>query len=72
MTFITNTIGGSKKNPQQDPKVQAGYMKALDKLVPNKECDNIQKQFSQYIHGNGAFGTNHAIRDRGNLNSLEW
>ena len=27
---------------------------------------------SHYISGNGAFGTNHANRDRGNLPSLEW
>jgi hypothetical protein len=64
--------GGSKKRPHQDLEVQADYMKALDKLVPDKGCDNINKQMSLYILGNGSFGTNHAIRDRGNLNSLEW
>ena len=65
--------GGTKKRPHQDPEVQAGYMKALDKLVPDEEeCDNIRKQLSHYILSNGAFGTNHAIRDRGNLSSLEW
>jgi hypothetical protein len=65
--------GGTKKRPHQDPEVQAGYMKALDKLVPDEEeCDNIRRQLSHYILSNGAFGTNHAIRDRGNLSSLEW
>jgi hypothetical protein len=47
-------------------------MKALDKLVPDEECDNIQQQLSQYMLGHGAFGTNHAVRDRGNLSSLAW
>jgi hypothetical protein len=65
--------GGTKKRPHQDPEVQAGYMKALEKLVPDEEeCDNIRRQLSHYILSNGAFGTNHAIRDRGNLSSLEW
>jgi hypothetical protein len=48
-------------------------MKALDKLISDKEeCDYIRRQLSHYIVRNGAFGTNHAIRDRGNLSSLEW
>jgi hypothetical protein len=48
-------------------------MKALGKLIPDKEeCDNIRRQLSHYIPRNGAFGTNNAIRDRGNLISLEW
>ena len=48
-------------------------MKALDKLVPDEEeCDKIQQQLSQYMLGQGAFGTNHAVRDRGNLSSLAW
>jgi hypothetical protein len=47
-------------------------MKALDKLVPDEECDKIQQQLSYYMLGQGAFGTNHAIRDRGNLSSLAW
>jgi hypothetical protein len=65
--------GGTKKRPHQDLEVQAGYMKPLDKLIPDEEeCDNIRRQLSHYILRNGAFGTNHAIRDRGNLSSLEW
>jgi hypothetical protein len=65
--------GGTKKRPHQDQKVQAGYMKALDKLIlDEKECDNIRRQLSHYILNNGAFGTNPAIRDQGNLSSLEW
>jgi hypothetical protein len=59
--------GGVKRKPHQDPKVQASYMQALDKLVPNEECDTIRRQLSHYINSNGAFGTNHAIRDQGNL-----
>jgi hypothetical protein len=59
--------GGTKKRPHQDSEVQAGYMKALDKLIPDEECDNIRRQLSHYILSNGAFGTNHAIGDRGNL-----
>jgi hypothetical protein len=48
-------------------------MKALDKLVSDEdECDKIQQQLSQYILGQGAFGTNHALRDRGYLSSLAW
>jgi len=64
--------GGSKKRPHQDPEVQAGYVKAVEKLVSNEECDKIRKQLSYYILSNGAFGTNHAIRDRASLTSLEW
>ena len=46
-------------------------MKALDKLVPDEEeCDKIQQHLSQYMLGQGAFGTNHVVRDRGNLSSL--
>jgi hypothetical protein len=48
-------------------------MKALDKLVlDEEECDKIRQQLSQYMLGQGAFGTNHALRDRGNLSSLAW
>jgi hypothetical protein len=47
-------------------------MQALDKLyLDEEECDIIRRQLSRYISGNGAFGTNHANRDRGNLSSLE-
>jgi hypothetical protein len=53
--------------------IVAGYMKSLDKLVSNEEkCDKIRQQLSQYKLGQGAFGTNHALRDRGNLSSLAW
>jgi hypothetical protein len=65
--------GGTKKKPHQDPEVQEGYMKALDKLILDEEgCDNIRRQLSHYILSNGAFGTKNAIRDQGNLSSLEW
>jgi hypothetical protein len=65
--------GRTKKRPHQDLEVQADYMKALDKLISDEEeCDNIRRQLSHYILSNGAFGINHAIRDRENLSSLEW
>jgi hypothetical protein len=35
------TSGGSKKKPHQDQKVQACYMKAVEKLIPDEECDNV-------------------------------
>jgi hypothetical protein len=48
-------------------------MKAFSKLVSNEEeCDKIWQQLSQYMLGQGAFGTNHAVRDQGNLSSLAW
>jgi hypothetical protein len=64
--------GRSKKRPHQGQEVQVGYMKALEKFIPNEECDNVRRQLSHYILNNGAFETNHAIRDRGNMSSLEW
>jgi hypothetical protein len=72
--FSSPTLGGgSKKKPHQDPEVQNDYMTALEKMVLDKEeCDTIRRQLSQYILSHGAFGTNLAIRDQGNLNSLEW
>jgi hypothetical protein len=63
--------GGVKKKPHQDPKVRAGYMHALDKLVSDEKCDTIRTQLSHYICSKGAFGTNHGIRDRGNVTCLE-
>jgi hypothetical protein len=33
--------GGSKKKPHQDQKVQASYMKALEKLIPDEQSDNV-------------------------------
>lgn len=62
---------GVRSKPHQDPEVKVGYMQALDKLYSDEECDIIQKQLSHYINSNGAFVTNHAIRDRGNLSSLK-
>jgi hypothetical protein len=48
-------------------------MKALNELVSDEEeCDKIWQQLSQYMLGQGDFGTNHALRDRGNLSSLVW
>lgn len=55
--------GGVKKKSHEDPKVQVGYMQALDKLVPHEECDTIHKQLSHYISGNHAFRNNKTIRD---------
>jgi hypothetical protein len=42
-------------------------------MYPNvEECDSIWQQLSQYISCTGAFGSNVAYRDRGNLPSLQW
>jgi hypothetical protein len=65
--------GGAKRKPHQDPEVQTGYMQALEKMYPDvEECDSIRQQLSQYISCTGAFGSNAAYRDRGNLPSLQW
>ena len=65
--------GGAKRKPHQDPEVQSGYMQALEKMYPDlEECDSIRQQLSMYISGTGAFGSNAAHRDRGNLPSLQW
>jgi hypothetical protein len=63
--------GGAKRKPHQDPEVQTGYMQALEKMYPDvEECDNIRQQLSQYISCIGAFGSNTAYKDQGNLPSL--
>ena len=73
MALNTSTWWWGEKKPHQDPEVQAGYMQALDKLYSDEEeCYIIRRQLSHYINSNGAFRTNHANRDRGNLPSLEW
>ena len=36
-------VGGVKRKPHQGPKVQAGYMQALNKLVSD-ECDTIRQR----------------------------
>jgi hypothetical protein len=63
--------GGAKRKPHQDPKVQSGYIQALDKMYPDvEECDSIRQKLSQYISGTGAFGSNAAHRDRGCYRSV--
>ena len=37
--------GGVRRKPHIDPKVQNGYMLALDKLVPNEECAGVRSEF---------------------------
>lgn len=65
--------GGTNRKTLQDQEILFGYMKALDKLFPDEEeWDMPWKQLSNYILGIGVFGTNHAIKDRGNLSSLDW
>ena len=55
--------GGVTKKQRTNPKVQNGYMLALDKLVPDEECAEVHSEFSQYISEDGAFGTLHATKD---------
>ena len=41
---------GVRQRPHTDPEVQNGYMLALDKLVPDEECAQVQSEFfSKYI-----------------------
>jgi hypothetical protein len=47
MAFNPNTRGWAKRKPHQDPEVQTGYMKALEKMYPDvEECDSILQQLS--------------------------
>ena len=62
--------GGVRKRPHIDPKVQNGYMLALDKLVPDEECAQVRSELSQYIREHGVFGTLHATKDRERLDPI--
>ena len=42
--------------------MQNGYLLALDKLVLDEECAQVQSGLSQYISEHGVFGTLHATK----------
>jgi hypothetical protein len=65
--------GGERRKPHTDPKVQNGYMLALDKLVPDEEeCAQVRTELSKYISEHGIFGNLHATKDRDRLGAIEW
>ena len=42
--------GGVRIKPHTDPEVQEGYMKALDKLVPDREeCARLYLELGRYF-----------------------
>ena len=46
--------GGVRIKPHTDLEVQEGYMKALDKLVPDREeCANLHLELGRYFSGTG-------------------
>jgi hypothetical protein len=66
---------GERRKPHTDPKVQNGYMLALNKLVPDEEeCSSAQvrSELSKYISEHGVFGNLHATKDRDMLGGIEW
>lgn len=65
--------GGVRKKPHTDPKVQNGYMIALEKLVPDEEENAIlRSELSKYISEQGPFGGLYANKDRDRLTPIEW
>jgi hypothetical protein len=65
--------GGERRKPHTDPKVQIGYMLALDKLVHDEEeCAQVRSELSKYISEHGVFGNLHATKDRHRLGAIEW
>ena len=64
--------GGVRKRLHTDPKVQNGYMLAIDKLVPDEECAQVRSELRQYISEHGVFGTLHTTKDRERLNHIHW
>ena len=65
--------GGVKIKPHTDLEVQEGYMKALDKLVPEwEECANMRLELGRYFSCTGLFGSLHAMEDRDRFDALTW
>ena len=57
--------GWVRIKPHTDPEVQEGYMKALDKLVPDREeCARLRLELGRYFSCTGNFGSFHAMEDR--------
>jgi hypothetical protein len=65
--------GGERRKPHTDPKVQNGYMLALDKLVPNEEeCAQVRSELRKYISEHGVFVNLHATKYQDRMGSIEW
>ena len=59
--------------PHTDPKLQEGYMKALDKLVPDREeCARLHLELGKYFSCTGNFGSFHAMEDRDRFDAPTW
>ena len=56
--------GGARKKLYTDPKVQNGYMVALDKQVlEEEECAILHGELSKYLSQHGVFANLHANKD---------
>ena len=64
--------GGVRIKPHTDLEVQEGYMKALDKLFPDRECANLCLKLGKYFSCTGLFGSLHAMEDRDRFDALTW
>ena len=52
----TTPEGWIRRKPHTNPKVQNGYMLALDKLVPEEEeCAILHGELSKYLNQHGVF-----------------
>lgn len=65
--------GGVRAKPHRNPKVQNGYMKALGKLVPDREeCANLRLELSRYFTSTRVFGSLHTMEDRDRFDAITW
>ena len=56
---------GVRKKPHTDPKVQKGYMQAIEKLVDDEEeCSQLRLELRKYVSQHGMFGNLHANKDQ--------
>ena len=63
--------GGVRIKPHTDLEVQEGYMKALDKLVPDREeCARLRLELGRYFSCTSNFGSFHAMEDRNRFDAL--
>lgn len=57
--------GGVRAKPHTDLEVQDGYMKALNKMVLDREeCPNLRLELGRYFTSTRVFGSLHAMEDR--------
>ena len=64
---------GVRIKPQTDPEVQEGYMKVLDKLVPDREeFARLHLELGKYFSCTGNFGSFHATKDKDRFDALTW